>query len=563
MAAEAAIRVGAGYATVAVPADLEQIFEVKLTEVMSRGFAGAEGRLAASSAEAFSRRRSARPPWSWARGWGATRIRWSSARTLARRIEAPLLIDADGLNAHAERLDSIAERAAPTVLTPHAGELGRLLGRESGEVAEHRLACAREAAERSGAIVVLKGDDSLVVDGAAACDRRRGEPGARHRRHRRRALGHDRGAARARHGALRGHLRRRPCAPARRQDRRRAAGRGRVGDRDRRDRRSAGGAPGVMRPSCESSAPWPWWTRARWSATAPGWSSELDGARLCAVVKANGYGHGAVECARAALAGGATWLAVAAAAEAAELRGQLPDARLLTMGALTEAELELALGAESDVAAWRRGFARLARRARGRAGRPPARARQVRHRHGPPRRARPGRGARPGGRGGGGRSPRPRRALDPLRHRRRARLGLLRRAARALRPARRAGAGRAPRSAGARRQQRRHAAGRRLALRHGSLRDRDLRPRPLPGRSLRPRARAGARAALLRRRHEALSGRSERRLRPALARPRRHLGRGAADRLRGRRSPRAHQQRRGAGRRQRGTPWSAPCRWTT
>jgi alanine racemase len=87
---------------------------------------------------------------------------------------------------------------------------------------------------------------------------------------------------------------------------------------------------------------------------------ELGGARLCAVVKANGYGHGAVDCARAALAGGATWLAVAAATEAAELRGQLPDARLLTMGALTEAELDLALGADSDVAVWRPGFAQLA-----------------------------------------------------------------------------------------------------------------------------------------------------------------------------------------------------------
>ena len=87
---------------------------------------------------------------------------------------------------------------------------------------------------------------------------------------------------------------------------------------------------------------------------------ELGQSRLCAVVKANGYGHGAIECARAALAGGATWLAVAAAAEAVELRSQLPDARLLTMGALTEAELDLALGADSDLAVWRQGFARLA-----------------------------------------------------------------------------------------------------------------------------------------------------------------------------------------------------------
>jgi alanine racemase len=82
-------------------------------------------------------------------------------------------------------------------------------------------------------------------------------------------------------------------------------------------------------------------------------------ARLCAVVKADGYGHGAVECARAALAGGAGWLAVAAAAEAGELRAELPDVPILTMGALTADELALALDARSDVAVWRPEFLRL------------------------------------------------------------------------------------------------------------------------------------------------------------------------------------------------------------
>jgi alanine racemase len=78
-----------------------------------------------------------------------------------------------------------------------------------------------------------------------------------------------------------------------------------------------------------------------------------DGARLCAVVKADGYGHGAVECGRAALAGGATWLAVAAAPEAAEIRAQIPEVPVLTMGALTDAELEVTLDARSEVAIWR------------------------------------------------------------------------------------------------------------------------------------------------------------------------------------------------------------------
>jgi hydroxyethylthiazole kinase-like uncharacterized protein yjeF len=86
-------------------------------------------------------------------------------RELAQRIEAPLVIDADGLNAHAKRLGSLLERGFPTVLTPHEGELGRLLGIDSEAVKAKRLASAREAAGASGAIVVLKGDDSIVTDG--------------------------------------------------------------------------------------------------------------------------------------------------------------------------------------------------------------------------------------------------------------------------------------------------------------------------------------------------------------------------------------------------------------
>jgi alanine racemase len=76
------------------------------------------------------------------------------------------------------------------------------------------------------------------------------------------------------------------------------------------------------------------------------------GTQLCAVVKAGGYGHGAAECARAAVKGGASWIAVATADEAAELRGAGIDSRLLVMGALTRNDLETALGADADVSVW-------------------------------------------------------------------------------------------------------------------------------------------------------------------------------------------------------------------
>ena len=87
--------------------------------------------------------------------------------------------------------------------------------------------------------------------------------------------------------------------------------------------------------------------------------AELGEAELCAVVKADGYGHGAVPCARAALAGGATRLAVATAAEAEEIGREVGGAPLLTMGALTPEEVDVALGAGSELALWREDFRRL------------------------------------------------------------------------------------------------------------------------------------------------------------------------------------------------------------
>jgi alanine racemase len=81
------------------------------------------------------------------------------------------------------------------------------------------------------------------------------------------------------------------------------------------------------------------------------------GAELCAVVKSDGYGHGAVECARAAQRGGATWLAVATAGEAALLRAAGLSGRLLAMGSLTRAEAATALAADADIVVWEPEFA--------------------------------------------------------------------------------------------------------------------------------------------------------------------------------------------------------------
>jgi alanine racemase len=99
-------------------------------------------------------------------------------------------------------------------------------------------------------------------------------------------------------------------------------------------------------------------------------SELVEGSELCAVVKADGYGHGADACADAALSGGATRLAVATGTEAAQIGRRFPQVPLLTMGALTPEDLDTALAAGSEVAVWRDGFRQLVS-ARGRAqGRP-------------------------------------------------------------------------------------------------------------------------------------------------------------------------------------------------
>jgi alanine racemase len=95
------------------------------------------------------------------------------------------------------------------------------------------------------------------------------------------------------------------------------------------------------------------------------------GAELCAVVKADGYGHGAVWCAKAAIEGGASWLAVATAAEAEDLRRHGIPGRVLVMGALTSEELRTALEADADVVAWTEEFVHAAAAAAIDGARPP------------------------------------------------------------------------------------------------------------------------------------------------------------------------------------------------
>ena len=163
MAARSAQRTGAGYVQVAVPASIQPSIDLRLLEQMSRGLPDADGFHTPAGVEVVEEMAQRAGAVALGPGLGRAQSAQDFAREVARRVETPLLVDADGLNAHAGRLELLRERSAPTVLTPHEGELGRLLERPSSAIAAHRLAAAREAAERSGAVVLLKGDDTLVA----------------------------------------------------------------------------------------------------------------------------------------------------------------------------------------------------------------------------------------------------------------------------------------------------------------------------------------------------------------------------------------------------------------
>jgi NAD(P)H-hydrate epimerase len=164
MVALAAQRAGAGYVQCAVPASAEQALELRLLEAMTRGLPEDDGAHTEQGAQTVAEMAERAGAVVLGPGIGKGDSAVAFARAVVRQIDKPLVIDADGINAFAGgAIDLLQERPGPTVLTPHAGELGRLLDRDSGEVEAHRLSAACEAAERSGCVVLLKGDDTIVA----------------------------------------------------------------------------------------------------------------------------------------------------------------------------------------------------------------------------------------------------------------------------------------------------------------------------------------------------------------------------------------------------------------
>jgi len=170
LAARAAVAAGAGLTTVALAAGLESSLAAGCPEAMSVVLpATAAGTIAEEALDRLLAAIAERSVVALGPGLGRDAATDRLIRTVVSSADRPIVLDADGLNAFAGDVDALARRRAPAVLTPHPGELARLLEVSTAEIQADRLASAREAARRSDAVVVLKGHRTLIAhpDGEA------------------------------------------------------------------------------------------------------------------------------------------------------------------------------------------------------------------------------------------------------------------------------------------------------------------------------------------------------------------------------------------------------------
>lgn len=164
MAAESAMRVGTGRVSVAVPKSLNQVMENKLTEAMTIPLPETKDQCLSLQAR--------RRLMELVLGMSAVAVgpglsthpeTAQLVRDLIRSVTAPLVLDADGITALADDPGLLAKAQAPVILTPHPGEMARLVGASTTDVQNNRLEVAREFARKHGVFVVLKGAGTIIA----------------------------------------------------------------------------------------------------------------------------------------------------------------------------------------------------------------------------------------------------------------------------------------------------------------------------------------------------------------------------------------------------------------
>jgi ADP-dependent NAD(P)H-hydrate dehydratase / NAD(P)H-hydrate epimerase len=165
MAAQAAMRVGAGLVTIGVPAALNQILAIKVTEAMTEPLP--DSGTGFLNIDAWPRIQDVLPGKTVIAVGPGISDREETAALVFKIIESagkPLVIDADGLNAVSRNPEILKKATAPVVLTPHPGEMARLTGTTTQAVQADRIAAARKFSSDFGVTLVLKGSRTVIAE---------------------------------------------------------------------------------------------------------------------------------------------------------------------------------------------------------------------------------------------------------------------------------------------------------------------------------------------------------------------------------------------------------------
>jgi NAD(P)H-hydrate epimerase len=169
MTSQAAMRVGAGLVTLGIPKSLNVAVESQLTEVMTEPLPeNADQSLGSSAYQKILRQLKRKNVLAIGPGMGGAKHTQNLVRKIIQASPVPVVIDADGLNALVGNLSFLKKLKVPCIMTPHPGEMARLVGKTSSEVQEDRLGEACNFARTHGVHLVLKGARTVIAhpDGA-------------------------------------------------------------------------------------------------------------------------------------------------------------------------------------------------------------------------------------------------------------------------------------------------------------------------------------------------------------------------------------------------------------
>lgn len=164
LAGNAAVRGGCGLVTVAVPASVHDILEIKLTEAMSCPLADSDGQISQQAQGLIAELLAERQALALGPGLGQSEGLVELLTWLLTAVELPMVIDADGLNMLAGQLELLKQRSgSPVVLTPHPGEMARLCGLTVAEIESDRYQVACKFAAEHGVVLLLKGSRTVIA----------------------------------------------------------------------------------------------------------------------------------------------------------------------------------------------------------------------------------------------------------------------------------------------------------------------------------------------------------------------------------------------------------------